>query len=520
MNGAESLIRTAARAGVEVCFSNPGTTEMHLVDALDRVPGVRAVLGLFEGVVTGAADGYGRMADKPALTLLHLGPGFANGIANLHNARRARTPIVNLIGHHATWQRNYDPPLNSDVEVLAAPVSAWQRTCAAASEISRDIAEAIAAARTLPGQIATLVVPADCQWDPAPDAIVPVPGTAGGRVADVAVDAAASALEAGDALLLLGGRGLRRGGLVAAGRIAKSTGARLAAETFAARMERGPHLPALDRVPYFPEQASDFFAKVKRVVLAGALDPVAFFGYQGGRRRLIDDHIEVVTLALPTEDAEDALAALAERLKAGRGFDTPTPARPAVPTGPLAPSTIAQALAAHLPEGAIVVDEGVTSGGGFYPATRTGPEHTYLNLTGGAIGWGLPSAVGAAVACPERKVVVLEGDGSGLYTVQALWTAAREGLDITAVVFANDVYRILQVELARCGVERPGAQALGLTDLGRPSIDWVALSQALGVPAQAVTTAEDLGRAFQSAVAEPGPRLIQVKMTGGAVAVP
>ena len=520
MNGAQSLLQTAVAGGVEVCFANPGTTEMHLVDALDRVSGVRAVLGLFEGVVTGAADGYGRMADKPALTLLHLGPGFANGIANLHNARRARTPIVNLIGHHATWQRNYDPPLNSDVETLAAPVSGWQRTSASADELARDVAEAVAASRIHPGQIATLVVPGDCQWEETHDRVVPIPGIPGAQVAPAAVESAAAAIRQGSALILLGGHGVRQRGLKAAGRIAKGTGTRLASETFAARMERGPHVPAVDRVPYFPEQAGDFFAGVSRVVLAGALDPVAFFGYKDGRRRMLDENVEVVTLATPLEDTRSALEALADLLEVGNDFDAPSLERPPSPTGPLSPSSIAYALAAHLPENAIVVDEGVTSAGGFYPVTKTAPAHTYLNLTGGAIGWGLPCSAGAAIACPDRKVITLEGDGSGLYTVQALWTIAREGLDVVSVVFANDLYRILQVELTRSGVEEPGPQSLALTELAKPTIDWVSLATGMGVPAESVTTAEELSTAFEAAIAEDGPRVIEVKMSGGEIATP
>ncbi|REK00294.1 MAG: acetolactate synthase large subunit [Acidobacteria bacterium] len=520
MNGAESLMRTAATAGVELCFANPGTTEMHLVDALDHSDGIRGVLALFEGVVTGAADGYARMSGKAAMTLLHLGPGMANGMANLHNARRARTPVLNVVGHHATWQRNFDPPLNSDVETWAAPVSHWQRTTATARQISRDTADAIAATRQHPGQIATLVVPADCQWDEAGDRIVPVSGVRGARVCVASVERAAASLRDRKALLLLGGSALGERGLRAAGRIAKHAGVRLAGETFAARLERGPHLPAIARVPYFPEQGADFFAGLDVVVLAGALDPVAFFGYQDGPSRLIPDGVEVQLLATPHDDGAAALEDVAAALDAGPEIDLPEPSRPPAPSGALNPANIAQAVLAHLPENAIVVDEGITSAGAFYPMSTGAPAHSYLNLTGGAIGWGLPCSVGAALACPDRRVVVLEGDGSGLYTAQALWTQAREGLDVTTLVFANDVYQILQIELARSGVSEPGPESLGLTDLSRPTIDWVALSGSLGVPATRVESAEDLATAFARSVGEPGPHLIEVKVGRGAVAVP
>lgn len=513
MNGAESLVRTAVAAGVDVCFTNPGTTEMPLVAALDSVPGMRGVLALFEGVVTGAADGYGRMSGKPAFTLLHLGPGFANGIANLHNARRARTPVVNLIGDQATWQRNFDPPLTSDVESLASPVSAWVRTSASSRQLSRDVADAISASLRHPGQVATLVVPSDCQWSEAGEALAGVPAPPGALVGNEAVEAARRALTAeGRSLLLLGASGLRDAGLVAAGRIAKTTGCRLASETFPARLERGPHLPALERLPYFPEQAEDFFKGVRRVVLAGALDPVAFFGYPGAPSRLIGEGIEVVALAAPTERTDLALASLAEALGAGPEYDTPGHSPPVAPEGPINAAAIAQAIASLQPEGAIVVDEGVTAAAAYFPLSQTAAPHTYLSLTGGAIGFGLPCGAGAALACPDRKVIVLEGDGSGLYTVQALWTQAREGLDVVNVVFANDVYRILQVELARSGVTEPGPQSAALTSLASPGIGWVDLARAFGVPASRVETAEDLGRALGRAIEDPGPHLIEVRV--------
>ncbi len=510
MNGAQSLLRTAASAGVEICFANPGTSEMHLVAALDEIPGVRSVLAQFEGVATGAADGYARMAGKPALTLVHLGPGFANGIANLHNARRARSPVINVIGHHPTWHRNYDPPLNSDVESLARGVSDWQRTAGSAQHLSRDMAEAISAARRHPGQIATLVVPTDCQWDEAFGPIVAPPPVPGARVDDDAVERAREAVLRGKrTMLLLGGSALQETGQRSAAATSAATGCRLNAETFPTRMERGPHLPPLVRVPYFPEQAAEFFAGLDTVVLAGALDPVAFFGYQGGPSRLVPDDVDVVVLSHPTEHASAALGDLASALGATEAPPARNVQRPPAPDGPIGARVAAQAVAATLPEHAIVVDEGITVGGGCYPATAGAPAHSWLLQNGGAIGMGLPAALGAAIACPDRKVLNLEGDGSGLYTIQALWSQVRESADVVNLVFANDAYRILQVELRRAGVEEFGPQAINLTDLTGPRVEWLDLARGFGMPAVQVQTGEELTAALARGFAEPGPYLIE-----------
>ena len=473
MNGAQAMLRTAASAGVEVCFANPGTSEIHLVAALDEIPGVRGVLAQFEGVATGAADGYGRMAGKPALTLVHLGPGFANGIANLHNARRARTPVVNVIGHHPTWHRNYDPPLNTKVESLVDGVSDWQRTVASADHISRDMAAAISASLQHPGRIATLVVPTDCQWSEACGPIVEPAPPLGARVATAAVERARSART----MLMLGSSGCTASAQHEAAKVQAATGCQLAVETFSGRIERGPHLPLLPRLPYFPEQAVEFFAGFDTVVLAGALDPVAFFGYEGGVSRLIPEPVKMVILSHPTEDSAHRVAA--------------------------------QAIAATLPENAIVIDEGITAGSAFYPATMKGPAHSYLQENGGAIGLGLPASLGAAIACPDRKVLTLEGDGSGLYTVQALWSQVREGVDVVNLVFANDAYRILQVELQRAGVEEFGPQSLNLTEFGEPRVEWLDLARGFGMPAVQVRTGEELTAALERGFGEPGPCLIE-----------
>jgi acetolactate synthase-1/2/3 large subunit len=514
MNGAESLVHTARAAGVEVCFANPGTTEMPLVVALDSVPGVRAVLGLFEGVCTGAADGWSRMRGRPALTLLHLGPGLANGLANLHNARRARSPMVNLIGDHATWHQAADAPLASDIASLAAPVSCFVRSSATARDLAGDAADAIAASLRAPGGVASLIVPADCQWGEAAGPAAWTEPPAPPPVTDAAVARAAEALRgSGPSILMLGGRALSARGLREAERVAAACGARLVAEGFAARLERGAGLPAPERLPYFPEQAVAFLKGTVHVVLAGATEPVAFFGYPDGPSRLVPPGTRTALLARPEDDVVEALAALAERLGAPTSASLPrraaAPEQPAAPGGALNPDALGRALAALQPEGAIVVEEGATSGVAYALHAAAAPPHTALGLTGGAIGQGLPCATGAAVACPERRVIALQADGSGMYTVQALWTQARESLDVTTVVCANRAYRILRVELARAGVAEPGPQALALTDLGRPVLDWVALARGLGVPGVRVESADELVAALRRSLAEPGPTLIE-----------
>ena len=517
MNGAETLVRTVAGAGVEVCFANPGTTEMHLVQALDDVGGIRPVLGLFEGACTGAADGYARMAGRPAMTLLHLGPGMANGIANLHNAHRARTPLLSVVGDHATSHRGRGAPLETDIESLARPVSKWVRTSATAGAVARDAAEALGVATSAPAGVVSLIVPADCAWGDAPGPAEPVPAAPPAPVADAAVAASAAVLAGdGPATLLLGAGALTERGLCAAARVAAATGCRLMAETFPARVERGGDLPIVPRLPYFPEEATAALAQGTAVVLAGAMEPTAFFGYPGLPSELAPPGMGVETLAEPGQDAPEALERLAER--AGAPDRAPAPRAPVAgrgdaapaPDAPLEPLAAVRILAALQPEGAIVVDEGLTLSADYVAASAGAPRHTYLALTGGAIGFGLPAAAGAAVACPDRPVVCLQADGSGMYTAQALWTHARERLDITTVVVANRSYRILIEELRRAGVEDPKPGARSMTSLREPALDWVALATGLGVPAARATTTGELDAELRRALAEPGPHLVEM----------
>ena len=512
MNGAESLMRTARDAGIDVCFANPGTTEMPLVVALDAVSGIRPVLGLFEGVCTGAADGFGRMAGRPAMTLLHLGPGLANGLANLHNARRARTPVVNVVGDHSTEHLQFDSPLKSDIEALAAPVSHWVRTSTDAHRIGADVADAVLAAVGPPGHVATLIIPADLQSAPATGA-APIskpaapPAPESSRVA-----AALDALRHGQSsALLVGGPACRRGALESAARIAGATACRLFVETFPARMERGAGTPSVERLPYFPEQIPGLLDGVEHVVLVGTPDPVAMFGWPGASSRMLPEHVKVISLARSEEDVGAALAAVADELSmpAGSGSSLAPFNPPPKPSGPLDANTLAAAVAAILPEHAVVVDEGATSSVLLYPALASAAPHTWLTLTGGAIGQGLPCATGAAIACPDRSVIAFQADGSALYTLQALWTQARESLDVTTIICANRTYRILQIELMRAGVSEPGRAARGLTNLGEPALDWVKLASGMGVPAARAEDAKTMVRELQRALAEPGPHLIE-----------
>jgi acetolactate synthase-1/2/3 large subunit len=512
VNGAQALIRTLVACGVDTCFTNPGTSEMHFVAALDAVAEMRGVLGLFEGVVTGAADGYARMAGRPAATLLHLGPGLGNGLANLHNARKGHVPVVNIVGDHATYHKQYDAQLESDIETVARNVSTWIRRSEATADVGRDAADTVAAAVGPPGGVATLILPADVSWSPGGAVAGPAgppPGAAPAE-ADV-IEAVAKALHSGEPVgLLLGGTALLERGLVAAGRIANATGARLVAETFPTRLERGAGLPPIDRLAYLAEFASAQLDGLRHLVVADAKAPVSFFAYPGKDSYLVPDGCEVHTLAAPGTDATGALEALAELVGAPEDAATVQPAeRPDMPSGTLTAEAVARALGALLPEGAIVSDEGNTSSL-FAPGLTAGaPRHDWLTLTGGAIGQGMPVATGAAVACPDRKVINLEADGSALYTVQSLWTQAREGLDVVTIVFNNRSYAVLNMELNRVGAEAAGPKAKELLDLSRPDIDFVAISEGLGVPAGRATTADELADLLARALAEPGPTLIE-----------
>ena len=511
--GAESVVRTLLAHGVDTCFANPGTSEMHLVQALDATPALRGVLCLFEGVCTGAADGFGRMTGRPASTLLHLGAGLGNGIANLHNARRAATPVVNVVGDHAIHHVAYDAPLTADIEAVAKPVSAWIRTSRTSTGAGLDAADAARAAMTPNpdplGRIATLILPADCAWGPG-RSVEPTPAfeaaSALPRVpAEVIVDAAGHIDSR--TLLLVDGNGLGEQGIHAAGRIAAKTGCQVFSPTFPARVEAGPDLPLVARLPYFPEQILELLAPVRRLVLLGAARPVSFFAYRNVPSDLVPDDCEVVHVAHRHEDVAGALADLADAL------DAPAPKlphgeRPAPATGRLNARGIAAVLAARAPDGCIVAgDSG--GGGAAFPVMQRCVRHSWLNITGGSIGQGGPVAVGAAIACPDRTTLALLGDGGAMYTNQFLWTAARENLNVIAVIFANRQYNILEVEYRRLGINDIGERAASLFDLSRPTIDWVALARAQGVAGSRAETCEAFDEQLCRALAAGGPHLIE-----------
>ena len=511
LNGAQALIRTLVAAGVDTCFSNPGTSEMHFVAALDTVPEMRGVLALFEGVATGAADGYARMAGRPAATLLHLGPGLGNGLANLHNARKGHVPVVNVVGDHATYHKQYDAQLESDIETVARNVSPWVRWSQKPADIGRDAAEAVAVASGPPGQVATLILPADVSWSAGGQVGEPIPPRPPSPVDADIVEVVAKALRSGEPCgFLLGGQALRADGLLAASRVVNATGASMLAETFPTRLERGAGLPPIDRLAYLAEFASAQLTGLRHLVLVDAKSPVSFFAYPGKASDLVPAGCEVHVLANGGGNAAAALAALADAVGAPEDGATRQPAdTPGLPSGELTATTVAQAVAALLPEGAIVSDEGNTSSL-FTPGLTAGaPPHDWLCLTGGAIGQGLPVATGAAVACPDRKVVALQADGSALYTLQALWTQAREQLDVVTIIYNNRSYAVLNMELDRVGAEAAGPKAKSLLDLSRPDIDFVALAQGLGVPATRATTADEMSDQLARALAEPGPALIE-----------
>ncbi|RMF18173.1 MAG: acetolactate synthase large subunit [Candidatus Dadabacteria bacterium] len=509
-NGANALIETLVRGGVDTCFTNPGTSEMHFVAALDNTD-MRGILTLFEGVATGAADGFARMTDRPAATLLHLGCGLGNGLANLHNARKARVPMVNIVGDHATWHAQYDAPLQSDIETVARNISTWIRTPQQTADLAGVAAEAVQVAMGPPAQIATLILPADVSWSEGAEAVDPLPPIDASVAPDEVIDQAAAALKgSGRKALLLGRRVLTEAGLTAAAKVAKQTGAKLFCEVFPTRLERGAGLPPVERIAYLAEMASVQLNGIEHLVLVDAREPVSFFAYPDKKSYLVPEGCAVHRLVEPEHNALGTLDALVDAVGAGQTrIQVQKAERPGLPSGRLNAGKVCQAVGALLPENAIISDEAQTSGVKLPLYTAGAPRHDVLTLTGGAIGQGLPVAVGAAVACPERPVVALTGDGSGMYTIQSLWTMAREDLDVTVIIMNNRSYAILNIELERTGAEAAGPKAKAQLDLAEPPLDFVALARGMGVPAERVHTSRQLVKALKRAFAEPGPNLIE-----------
>ena len=509
-SGAESLVQTLVDSQVDVCFANPGTSEMHFVAALDTNPEMRCVLGLFEGIVTGAADGYGRMSGLPAATLTHLGPGFGNGWANLHNAKKARTPVVNVVGDHATYHRKYDAPLTSDVEGVASPVSGWVKVSQSADDVAADGAEAVEAALKPPGQVATLILPADTAWNRTAAIVKPASPSSAKAYDENAVDEVASVLMGDEPCVILMNGHITSEKSELADRIAQATGARVIMDTFIPRLQRGAGRAELLRLPYFGEQAAEVLEGTRHIILCSSQPPVTFFAYPDKPNWLTPEGCALHTLVERDQNVVGALGALAEKVGAdGVEANLVTLERPELPKGELNPMSIGASLANQFPEDAIVVDEGGTCGGGATMLTRTCPPHDWLMLTGGSIGYGMPCATGAAVASPDRRVICLQADGGGMYTVQALWTQARERLDVTTIIFANQKYSILQIEFGRVGAHNPGPKAMSMLDLGNPELNWVSLAEGMGVPAWRVKTAEEFNKALAESLRTPGPTLIE-----------
>ncbi len=518
MNGADSLVVTLKLAGVDVCFTNPGTSEMHFVAALDRSERIRCVLALQENVATGAADGYGRMAGKPAATLLHLGPGLANGLANIHNAKKARAPMLNIVGDHATYHVKFNAPLTSDIEGIARPVSDWVKTTQKSDDVGIDAAVATREAASWPGRIATLILPADASWSPTDligDPLIPE----GPAKPDPAkVEAAAKALKsAKKAAIFVTGMPLQDDNPLLLGKIKAATGCDVIAPTANRRIDRGAGRFNVIRLPYVLDHSIPMLAQYDTLILVGAPEPVGFFAYPNKPSQLAPEGCNIVELASHAENTVGALELLIEALGAGDAEPEVTPlALPddvgAMAGDPVDLDNLCRAIAMTIPENAIICDESITTGRHFYPAFATARPHTLLHVTGGAIGGGLPLAVGAAIACPDRKVIVLQSDGSGMYTNQALWTMAREDLDVAVFLFSNRSYKILVGEMKGVGAAEPGPVARDMFSLDRPEIEWTGLARSMGVEAQRVTTAGELLPAFERAIAEPGPRLVEIML--------
>ena len=511
MNGAESLLKSLIANGVNVCFGNPGTSEMHFVAALDEVEGMRPVLCLFEGVATGAADGYARMAGKPASTLLHLGAGLGNGLANLHNAKRAQSPVVNIVGDHASYHARYEAPLTSDIKGIARPVSHWVHSSNSSLTVGADAGRAVQAAMEAPGQIATLILPADSAWNPADTVAPALPMPVPTLVSAQTIEHIASLVQGGvRTAFLLRGEVLQEEGLRAAGQIAAKTGARLLCDTFAPRLQRGAGRVKVERLPYFAEQVVQFLAGTDLIVLVGAQPPVSFFAYPDKPSWLTPESARLAVLSQPHEDGPAALAALVEALGAQDSVAATVARQPVEVTldGALDAETIMRVVARHLPDNAIVTEE---SGQAmqFYGLTETAAPHDFLTLTGGAIGSMMSVSIGAGIACPDRKVVNLLGDGSAMYTVQALWTLAREKVDAVTVIYANRGYKILNNELKRVGAAQDGVLASSMFDLQNPALDWVALANGMGVPAVRAESRAAFEEAFVAAIEHRGPMLIE-----------
>ncbi|MGH1354408.1 MAG: acetolactate synthase large subunit [Thalassovita sp.] len=509
MNGAEALVQSLLNAGIDTCFANPGTSEMHFVAALDRHPGMRCVLGLFEGVVTGAADGYGRMMDKPAVTLLHCGPGLTNGMANLHNARRANTPVLNLIGDQADSIMALDPPLTADTTALAQTLSVWTRRSNDPARVSADAMEGIRASMEGPG-VASLILPSDAAWTEGGQIAAYLPPAAPTGPTGLAVDRAAQMLTNGKkTVLLLSNRALREAPLEIAGRIAHKTGARLMTLSQIPRLQAGRGRVPIERIPYNVDLSIKALAGTEQIIQIGAREPVNFFAYPGKPNTPMPEGCTCHMVTRPDQNHLAALEAIAQAV--GAKSNAPQPETPdhGILTGRPTPELLGAAIQQTLPENAIIVDESVSYGRALLSAFSTAAPHDYLHLNGGSIGLGIPMATGAATACPDRRVIALQADGSALYTLQGLWTQARESMNVTTIILSNSSYAILQGEMKAVGATM-GNAADELFNLDRPAPDWLSLAKGFGIPATRADTIETLIEQINRANATSGPSLIEL----------
>ncbi|MGR8947288.1 MAG: acetolactate synthase large subunit [Gammaproteobacteria bacterium] len=515
MNGAEALLKTLIDSGIEVCFANPGTSEMHLVSAIGRTESMRPILCLFEGVVTGAADGYARMSDKAAITLLHLGPGLANGMANLHNAKKAHVPLINIVGDHAPYHLKFDAPLTSDVIAHAEINSAWVKVATSADDLSVCGAEAVAAAYQGDGKIATLIAPANFAWEKANGSSEAITRRPASTATEGALQHAAKLLSNGKkTAFVLGGRAMRDEATTIVAAIAEQAGAALFCETFPTRMERGAGRVNVPRIPYLAEHAVGVLGEFEQFIIVCSQTPAAFFAYPDLPSLLVPESAEVHIAIERDQNVVEGLQRLAEFC----GVKTLQPTRQVrrsveLPRGELTVAAIGDAMSELMPENSIISDEGITAGAEVFQRTAAAPSHDWLAITGGAIGQGLPLSLGASVACPDRKTIALQADGSGMYTLQALWSMARENTDVTVVLLNNDSYAILNFELMRLKTEVPNDKTLSMLDLGRPSLNWQEIATGMGVKASRAATAEEFCAQFSAAMATKGPCLIEALMS-------
>lgn len=508
MNGSECLVGTLINHGVDLLFTNPGTSEVGLLAEIGTSEQIRAVPVLFEGIAAGAADGYFRMTGCPAATMLHVGPGLANAWSALHNAAKARSGVVNIVGQLSEAHLEYESPLKSDLLALATSVSDVVRYPLSSARVGIDAHAAADAAKR--GKVATLVMANDVGWSDGAELATP-PGAQNTDAHGALDPAAMTALKQGPrTLFLLGGLALDVGAQRDAAAIASATGCSVMIEWANARCERGGDLPSWARIPYPVDEAVRTLAAYDTIVLCGAAEPIAFFNYRNSPSRLAAPSARVIDLHAEGADVRLALGAARRALASDPARPCHPPASRYTYGAPKSPDPVSAAIAAALPEDAIIVNEAITSASDLFAASAAAPRHTWLDNLGGSIGFALPAAIGAAIGAPGRRVIALCGDGSTMYSLQGLWTMARENLDITVLVFANRAYKILINELVQASDAHLNDRTFSLLQLDNPAIGWAKLSGSLGVDATRVHSFDQLKAALTLALDTQGPRLIEV----------